>query len=348
MQRTGATVRFVAGLALALGLAAALATFAGSRAQAQENGQASITIYTAICPAGFSGDDLFGACYDNPGADITYELTASGATESVAATSDANGFAAFEGLTVEGQYVLQNTLPGDFVDLVARCSEDGADFPLTPGEHFGQYLLNLTTDNDIRCDFYVIGEDQNGGEAASITIYKATCPAGYTGDNFFEDCYDNATAGVRFFLNVGGEGALDATTDANGFAAFEGLVGGGTVILGENEFDEFFVLCSKGGENFPIEYLDSAIQLELTPDDDIRCDWYNIPAAGGETPTVAPTQAPKPTSTVAVLPNTGAGGESGGGGAWPLAGALALLVVAAGGLATTRLRLGRAEVRGRR
>ena len=48
----GSTVRFAAGLALALVLAA-IAPRTGMRALAQaDNNLASITIYTAICPSG--------------------------------------------------------------------------------------------------------------------------------------------------------------------------------------------------------------------------------------------------------------------------------------------------------
>src|SRR5688572_17596466 len=231
MSARGATVRLMAGLMLALAMAAVIAPFAGGRVAAQEN--ASITIYTAICPVGYTGDTFFEDCYDTPGVNIEYILTGPTFPGGVSATTDASGFTAFEGIDQDGLYTLQIQVPGDFADFVARCSAGGEDFPFSYGDLFGEIDLDLTTADDLRCDFYVIPDDQGQGEQSSITLYKSTCPAGYDDDAYFEDCYDNATSGVQFLLNVGGEGAIDATTDENGFAAFEGL-GAGTFILVEN------------------------------------------------------------------------------------------------------------------
>src|SRR5690349_14532416 len=102
-MRTGnAAIRLLAGLALALALAAAIVPLGGGRAQAQENGLASITLYTAACPPGFTGD--VGECYDNAAANVGYTLTGGNLQNPLAATSQANGFTAFEGLNQAGQY----------------------------------------------------------------------------------------------------------------------------------------------------------------------------------------------------------------------------------------------------
>jgi hypothetical protein len=317
----------VAGLALAFALAAAMAPFAGGRVAAQDNGLASITIYTAVCPPGYTGDDFFGDCYDN--------------------TTDATGFTAFEGIDEDGLYTLQIQVPGDFADFVARCSDGGENFPFEYGDLFGEIDLDLTTSNDLRCDFYVIPIDQSG-EQASITLYKSTCPAGYDDDNFFDDCFDNATSGVTFTVtNDDTDESIDATTGSDGFLAFEGL-DAGTYILEEDipaNLDTFVVFCSAGGEDFPFTYSNTApaIILELTTADDLRCDWYNIP--DGPAPTQAPTQAPA-TSTVGTLPNTGVGPDGGSGNSFLPLGAAAILVVIGGaGLFATRARLSRVQVR---
>ena len=348
MRIQSAAIRLVAGLALALALAAAIAPFAAQRASAQaDNGEASITIYTAICPTDYAGTDFFGDCYNNPGADIDFLLSGPAFPDTVVATTGADGRTFFEGIDVAGEYLLQPDVPGEFTDFVARCSDEaGADFPLGDASDVGGVTLDLTLDDDLRCDFYIIPLSGNGGEAASITIYKAFCPAGYTGDNFFEDCYDNPGADITFTLtNHDTDESVDATTGADGFVAFEGITLDGTYQLEESipgDFNDIFVLCSAGGEDFPVEIQDGGfVVFDLTTADDLRCDWYNIGVDQGvPTATVAPTsaatQAPQATSTVATLPNTGSGSGGAGGQFWPLAAVLALLGLGAVGFAAGR------------
>jgi hypothetical protein len=103
MRGRDIVVRLVAGLALALSLAA-LMPLSGSRASAQDNDLASITIYTAICPVGFDPDRLFEDCYANPAAGIDYILTDPNLAFEFG-TSGPSGLVAFEGLTVAGKRV---------------------------------------------------------------------------------------------------------------------------------------------------------------------------------------------------------------------------------------------------
>ncbi len=155
------------------------------------------------------------------------------------------------------------------------------------------------------------------GARASITIYKSQCPIGYEGTNFFEDCYPNAMEGITFTLTPDGGTAATAVTGASGFTAFEDL-GGGTYVLSEEipgDFNDFVAFCSAGGETFPFEYATdvSGIVLDLTTADDLRCDFYSIPAEVAEetpAPTVTPAKTPTTTTTVAQLPSTGAGTSS--------------------------------------
>ena len=353
MRRGGAAIRLLAGLALALGLAAALAPFAGQRATAQAN-QGSISIYTAVCPAGFTGDDLFGECYDNPGPGIEYQLTFPGGTETVSATTGPNGRTAFEGLDVDGQYALQIQVPGDFTDVEVYCSEDGVNFPYQTSNTFGTILLNLNTTNDIVCDFYVIPVDQGAPATANLTIHNRVCPVSFDGPDFFNTCHANPVAGQVFYLN--NTGGPQRTTDAAGNATFAGLAPGTYYVFGgpPGDFIEYTAIycapAAQPGTPFPFVQDDgeAGFTITLTAGTDVTCDFSSVPADQGAptpVPTKAPTQAPRATSTVVALPSTGAGDDGSGAVLLPLAAALALVGLAGLGLAANRLRFARTDTR---
>ncbi len=329
-------IRWIVGFALVFALSA-MALPRDASAQAR----ASITIYKSQCPVGYEGDNFFEDCYPNAMEGITFTLTPEGGTAATAVTG-ASGFTAFEDLG-GGTYVLAEEIPGDFNDFVAFCSAGGETFPFEYATNANGIVLELTTADDLRCDFYNIPADQgqpDPDEAASVSIYKTTCPAGYEGDDFFEDCYDNPTAGVSFFLSeLGSDVGVTAETGDEGFAAFEDL-DAGTYLLGEDlpdDVNDFVAFCSAGGETFPFEYATdvSGIVLELTTADDLRCDFYNIPAevaAQTPVPTVTPARTPTTTTTVAQLPSTGAGTSTGDGiGMVAFAAILAVFGVAAVG-----------------
>jgi hypothetical protein len=178
-----ATVRLVTGLALALGLAAAVAPRAGALALGTEdNSLASITIYTAICPTGYTGTDYFGACYGTPGKDVPYLLTGPAFPETVTTSSGADGFAAFEGIDEAGEYLLQIDVPLDAADVVAFCSDEfGASFPVADESAIAGVGLDLTLDDDLRCDFYVIPENLSGLEPTPQPTSPTTLPNTGTG-----------------------------------------------------------------------------------------------------------------------------------------------------------------------
>jgi hypothetical protein len=356
MRLGSATIRLVAGLALALGLAAALAPFAGGRVAAQDNGLASITIYTAICPTGYGGDQYFEDCYDTPGADIEFWLTGPAIDGTATATTDANGFTAFEGIDEDGLYTLQIQIPGDFTDFVAFCSAGGESFPFEDGDLYGEIDLDLTTSDDLRCDFYVIPLDQGGPTTAQLTIHNRVCPVEYAGTDFFNDCHGNPANGQDFFLEDGVD--RQGTTDAAGDLTFTDLPPDTYFVFGGPPGDFILstsVFCAPTatpGEPFPNydqEDGEAGFTIALAAGDDVTCDFYSVPVnAQGETPTPAPTKAPA-TSTVATLPNTGVGPDGGSGGTFlPLAAAAILLVIGGAGLFATRARLSRAPARANR
>lgn len=273
--RRGKTIHILTGLFIALAVIGS-----GSRtAGAQENGLASITIYASLCPEGYQGDDFYADCYDTPaGAGIDYTLTDLNDTSRIyVGASAASGFAAIEGIDQDSFYQLAFEVPFAISSAPGNCSEDGNPFPVG-----SEYQFNLTTDNDIRCDVFVVpaGDDAENG-LASITIYKAICPVGYIGTSYYADCYDTPGAGIDFTLtNLNTDESADGTTGASGFVAFEGIDTDGAYVLSEEipgDFNDIVVDCSEDGADFPVTNDGNFIYLDLTTANDIRCDWYNIP-----------------------------------------------------------------------
>lgn len=323
------------GLILAITCLAAIVPATG----AQDNTQASITIYSALCPPGVDPDQLYEACYDTPGAAIDYILTDPNLDMQVT-TSGPSGLAAFEGLTLTGQYALQAQYPSNL--LAVQCSEDGAPFPFTYSEIVNQILLDLTPANDIRCDIYLPAEEP-GSATAQLTIHNRVCPVAYAGSDYFATCHAIPAPGQVFFLE--NTTARQGTTDAAGDVTFTDLAPDAYVVFGGPPGDfiaHTAIYCARTvtpGTPFPFAQEDGEARFTLTlaAGDDVVCDVYSVPAdQRGQTPTPAvtpaPTRTPPPTVPALTLPNTGVGSSRGGNepSGW-LAVALVLIVIASAG-----------------
>lgn len=153
--------------------ASVTATAAGSMAEAaQEPGSTteSVTIYGAVCPADYTGDDYFGDCYDMPAAEAGYTL-AIGETRippSGLAVAGDDGLVAptDSGATTPGTVILQAIAPdavvgsGGFQVPAAGCTaSDGRAVPLIPRESGGVgqlFAFDLRAGDDLRCDVYFV------------------------------------------------------------------------------------------------------------------------------------------------------------------------------------------------
>ena len=72
----------------------------------------------------------------------------------------------------------------------------------TPFEVGSEYQMDLTTDNDIRCDIFIspAGDDDPNPPLpqGTVTIYATACEPGYTGTDYYEDCYGNPVGNQSF------------------------------------------------------------------------------------------------------------------------------------------------------
>ena len=334
MASTPDRLRFAARRAVVGALFLALFGTIVAAAPAAATADGSLTVHARLCPADYAGNDFNGVCHDEPLPGATFRIFEAGTADpGVSAVTDADG-----NVTLP---LSADILPGPFAILYdvplgpnffrVYCSRpDGSAVPFEISAGSGAINIPDARGEGIVCDVYFIPVGQGGptptvvAESGSLTIYKSTCPAGYQGDDYFADCYPNATAGVTFSLALqGGDSGPPqiSTTGAEGFAAFEGL--DGRYFLFEDvpgEFATFAAYCSDDGVAVPVTVSQdgSGILLDIDASQDLRCDYYNIPFdLRGETPTAAPTVAPTvappaqtaaPAATavpVTTLPSTG-------------------------------------------
>jgi hypothetical protein len=134
---------------------------------------------------------------------------------------------------------------------------------------------------------------QDGGR--TLTIYKASCPAGYAGDASADECDATPVAGVPFRV---GRPLTDffttARTDGEGLLVFdiEGLPLRGTIRIIEELAPgtaRFVAYCvDEAGAPLAITYEDvpenvppiGVADVSVGEVGNILCDWYNVPAIG--------------------------------------------------------------------
>ncbi len=280
MRATLLGVRWMV-LAWIVVLIAAVSLLGGAARTMAANG-GSIEIHGRYCPIDFEGPDYYGACHDVPLTDVTYTVTLLGSGVVGEATTDDTGNLFFDGLAF-GSYAIEESVPGDFAQYRVYCSDQsGAEVPFAYTNTGGVQLDLAVAGEAIVCDWYIVPDDARG-DAASVTIYNVVCPAGYTGEDFFGDCYDTPLPDVSFSLMAaGGTTGVSAVTGSDGFVAFDGIATNGRYLITEDipgEFNHSMVLCSAAGQPFPVGQTPGAnsIALDLTVADDVRCDWYNVP-----------------------------------------------------------------------
>ena len=150
-------------------------------AEAEESGSETVTIYGAVCPTDYAGEDYFDDCYDTPAAGAGYTLAIGGiripasglavaGEDGLIAPSDSGGM-------TSGVVILQAIAPdavigsGGFQVPAAACTaDDGQTVALTPQESQGVgqlFAFDLRAGDDLRCDVYFVPLTA-GGEKASL------------------------------------------------------------------------------------------------------------------------------------------------------------------------------------
>ncbi len=321
-------------------LATALVGVSAS-AVAQDAGDAArLEIHHRLCPEDYAGVNYYDDCHGTPGpAGTAFTLSgpesyslSTDASGNVVVNPAAGTYTVTGG--IPGEFARSFIFCASLEDLgteygnytVLGGGVRGPDDPIG-------IEITFNAGDAVVCDWYNIPENLSGltptpvpteptPDDGTLTIYKATCPPGYLpGDDIFEDCFANATADVQFVIgttatdNVGA-----ATTGPDGFVVFElapYLIGPqSTITFGETTVDTGdinpVVVCTDGAgeaveivDETQLQYEGSgpvyAVTIAPEADDQIRCDWYNLPPEADVTP--SPTLAPLPTATTMPTPD---------------------------------------------
>jgi hypothetical protein len=264
---------------------------------------ASITIDMRTCPDTFVDPNAANQatfadqCAEGTGG-VTLRLTdASGNGEEQLTDPGQNN--TFDGLA-DGTYTLYSDIPRDVASEYLFCVADGgAPYQKAFNENGVTSFVDLTGEA-ITCSWYVVPQENRGEETGgSLTLHLASCPVGYTGDAYFEDCHGNGVDDSPFVLG-GPATELTGTTNVDGgsgpgILAFTGLPAGQFTLQGGpgTEFVSVVVYCSDQGTNTQLNAgVDgNTATFTIAEGQDVLCDWYVIPNEGsGQTPT--PTAEP--------------------------------------------------------
>jgi hypothetical protein len=246
-------------MAAALAILLILPVSSSGAVEPADNGLASVTLYLAVCPAGYAGLTFFEDCYANPGAGASFLLERRdpsrpgmvfGRRE---ATTGDDGLLAFEGIEESGDYLLHSADDPDRYHV--GCTDESGARAYTSGPSFGGFWLDLTLDDELRCDWYSVPASPRAG-TASLAVRLVTCPLTYVGESHASDCVRPYIVGMTYYLDDR-TGRME-TADASGRAVFDGLSPGRhTVVLdvrGHDLIDRRGVCtgASGGGANLPV------------------------------------------------------------------------------------------------
>lgn len=283
------------------------ATTAPAQNARQASGGGSFAIALMTCPQGYDVDaqgetaDAFAANCQDATADVLFTLQASDGSQ-VQQTTDANGQTTFSNIA-DGDYTIYSNVPLEAATEYAFCTDDGGPTYERTFDDGGISPLEDMAGDQISCQWYIVPDDLRGqSNGGSVTVHLASCPQGYQGSDYFQDCHGNGIAGQDFVLDgPNGEQTMKTIQESDpgpGMAAFSSLPAGDYSLRGgpPGDFGTVKLYCTDPNTNQAVDVGGdiSGYTFTLAENQDILCDWYYIPEnASGQTPTPSPTQAPK-------------------------------------------------------
>lgn len=302
-----------------------------------------LTVETRLCPDEYAGNDYAADCTAVPPAGTEF-LNVVAPSEPIGVEIDDQGVATLPLLDAQipGDVQVAFSLPGNYtaaVPVIFCLDADGV--PVYPDMRTERIFIPVASDGAvIACTWFLVVDEVDAGDAGFVTVYATACPTGYTGDDFYADCFASPIAGASFGIALGGSHVgVVGSTGADGFAVLPNLAESQPGVLRIDQttnpktdspgypppaFDDAVVYCSKddGQTAIPVAIVPTGgREIPAEPGDGIRCDWFGLPTAGG-TPTPAPSAT---AAAVFRLPNTGAGTIGSGPGTPAAAIALSLM-----------------------
>ena len=189
-------------------VALVLALSAATPGSAQEPGTETLTIYGAVCPVDYVGEQFFVDCFPTPAAGGSYQVRniEAGTMRPEAggfATADEGGTVAFEDLSglVPGTIQIlamapdEVALPGGYTVPAVECTaneERSVDVTLLDTAFTGRIVeLEVLAGDDLRCDFYFVPLSPQGttdeappgtgpptvpSPGRSAAVFEGACP----------------------------------------------------------------------------------------------------------------------------------------------------------------------------
>jgi hypothetical protein len=252
-----------------------------------QQGGAGLVITKYTCDASFDPDaasyeDFIDDCPETTEG-VTFRLTEEGAVEPRSDVTNGNGVASFADLNLN-TYQLGEDIPGEFSTPFAFCSVDDGDYFQADTSDGHAYFEIDESIQEINCDWFNVPEDLAAN--SSIEITKYLCPDGQASN--YADACDEVFGGITFQANGPDDYEASGETDDDGVIVFDGLVAGDYVVTeippDDPHIAVYVVSCTEGGAPFDFTYDDSSglrINLELGVDEQVRCNWYNVPPKPG-------------------------------------------------------------------
>jgi len=234
---------------------------------------ASITVHARLCPAGYTGNDVFGVCHPDPHANVTFSLG------TLQATTGPSGNTLFYQLKAGSRDLVQAGA-GRFQSYSVYCSltDNGQRIPLTSISN--GVRINLTVGAQVICDWYSVPAPGAELVPNTLEIHTLKCPAGYNGDALFRDCHGSPLKGVGY--RVAGPLGYErsATSDSQGVVTFPSLLPGFayTQLTMPPGIAKYIVYCAgTDGGAVPFTYIVKGFEVELPVTPPVVCDVYLIP-----------------------------------------------------------------------
>ncbi|MBA2247094.1 MAG: hypothetical protein H0W23_03115, partial [Chloroflexia bacterium] len=269
---------------------------------------ARISSAVLTCPQGYDvnveGDDYaaFDASCTEPLAEVGFTLTApDGAVQrQVSGNQSAIGFDDLP----PGTYTLHSDIPLEAASEYLFCAiSEGGDRYQKEFDDRGVTTFANVEGEQLSCAWFVVPTSQRGEETGgSLQVDLAVCPAGYTGEQFFDDCHGNGVADQEFQL-TGPAGELVGTTTVAqipgpGTVTFTALKAGQYTLQGgpPGDFGTVELVCTlpPTDQPFAVSFENSIATFSLGENQDVLCVWYFIGEdSRGEIPPT-PSVTPEP------------------------------------------------------
>lgn len=257
-----------------------------------------VEIHNVACPPGYDPDDMFAECHGNRLPGVGFVADGPGPRHYEDVTDD-EGRVVFGDFPEPGEVTIaQAEMTGDFADYAVFCSRVDTGEPIPVEKRANgraAAIFELPPDvvdagSGIVCDWYNLPAADDPSGSASIEIHESACPADVDRDALFEICHANGLAGVELTLQ-GPVSRWGTTAGPIGAVRFESLPAGGYTVAETTmtgDFAEYVVYCSDAdGNEVPFVYRGdgrAAIVLSVGDDQQVVCDWFNIPAAHAVAP----------------------------------------------------------------